>query len=213
MKHMIVRYIIFIILILGFILYVKLGKKIVKDEKYCKKVKMYKIVLIYLFIWAILNSIPFENYFIKFKSIEDNLNYFFYKPEIKKKFVYDDYAYVKLTYKDKGKNIDCFMYLENKNGSWEFSNLLNCNQGFNFKKIDFNRFQIIELKNKNSIAIEVTTRIRDNKNEVSDSIDSKVYSYSDDNIFQDSIIIINKKINKEDYKIFINGKEYKPFKK
>lgn len=222
MNYLIVRYIIMLILIIGLILYITIGKKIIINcnNKYIiKRIKVWKVIIIYLIIWIFLNIVPFENYFVKFKSIEDNINYYFINPKIENKFVYDDYAYVHVVHNEGifssifGRETDCFMPFEKKNGSWEFSNLSTRNQG-HFKSMNFINFQIIELENKNSIAIKITTFPSEKTDyEIKDSLNSKVHkSVTKENDFKKSYIIINKKINKKKYKIFIEGKEYKPLK-
>lgn len=215
MNYIVTRILIMTILIFMLVLCIIIRKKFLYNASN-NKINILGIFVLCIFIWIILNIVPFENYFVKFKTIEDNVKYFFPNSEVRTKFVFDDYAYVKVVYNKTKKPVThCFMYLKNNNGSWELSDLSNRNQGYNFKTVDFISFQTVEIPGKDSLAIEIEYSPHYVKEiyDIRDSLNSEVYTYyfeNDSNIY--SYIIINGKINKRDYKIYIDDKEYNPFK-
>ena len=87
-----------------------------------------------------------------------------------------------------------------------------------------NCFNINSGKKRNSIAIFISTNFdNDNKIDIKDSLSSEIYTYNYRTFYRtlqsetykttisDTIIIINKKFDKDKYKIYVNGNPYKLF--
>lgn len=173
-----------------------------------------KFILGFIMLFSIL-FVPFENSFVKYKTIEDNVNYFFPKFKIKEKFVYDDFAYILL----KSDKEIVFTYLIKENNSWKLNNLFTKNQG-NFSRIEYNISAFkTNIPDKESRAVMIICNLpKTRKNEINDSILSNIYTYNDSNestIMNTyiNIIILNGQLNEEEYTIYLNNKEYQPFKR
>ena len=122
-------------------------------------------------------------------------------------------------------------FVVKENGKWKlddnFGNKINNIESKTLKSNGkLNCFNINSGKKRNSIAIFISTNFdNDNKIDIKDSLSSEIYTYNYRTFYRtlqsetykttisDTIIIINKKFDKDKYKIYINGNPYKIFEK
>ena len=180
-----------------------------------KLILLFMFVIIYKIIW----TIPYEGTIIKFKDLDDVITYFTIDEKLIKKYEYNDYAYV--LHKNETNFPELRYFVRNKSNSWKLGNLLYNGKG---KIIEYNDcfISIVKIPSKNSVGIVIynPTVNKYENYEVYDSLDSefdtfKYDIYNNYDIDYNEVIkvtIINEKVN-SDYTIYFNGKEYKPFKK
>ena len=183
------------------------------------------ILFIYCFVAfsLIINSFYVENLFLRFDRIEDASYYYYPGYHVVKKFEYDNYGYVLVTKRNDGGVV---LYFEKENGKWKLEdNIDNKVNNIELKALKSNGkvncFNINSGKKRNSIAIFISTNFNnDNKIDIKDSLSSEIYTYNYRTFYRtlqsetykttisDTIIIINKKFDKDKYKIYINGNPY-----
>ena len=207
MNYILFRIIIFVLLILLIQIlfnYVNHGK--IKNI-------IYIITIIALFISICIY--PIENNLLKFKSIDKAFKYYYPTAKILNKYDYEEYAYI--VYKDIKYDSPGLMYLIKENGTWKINNLLT--KGNAKSKIYTGCFiSIIKLPKMNSTGIivhhSVIKKLEDGK--ISDSLSSDFETYisneNKDTQHNTDIVILNDKID-ENYTIYLDGREYRPFKK
>lgn len=172
----------------------------------------------YYFIFEVIGFIficiyPIENNLFKFNSIEEAFNYYYFPSgTIIKKYEYDNYAYI--VYDDYKTDVPGLMYFTKKNDNWHINNLITKGMA-NDKMITYFWISVIEIPNMNSAAIAVYYKpFSKNENvKITDSLSSNFETFRRENDDNDVYVaIINEKVN-SDYTLYVNGKEYKPFKK
>ena len=224
MDCILVRFILSVIFILFEVIFFV---KIYKKYNMSSKIKLV-ILFIYCFVAfsLIINSFYVENLFLRFDRIEDASYYYYPGYHVVKKFEYDNYGYVLVTKRNDGGVV---LYFEKENGKWKLEdNIDNKVNNIELKALKSNGkvncFNINSGKKRNSIAIFISTNFNnDNKIDIKDSLSSEIYTYNYRTFYRtlqsktykttisDTIIIINKKFDKDKYKIYVNGNPYKLF--
>lgn len=224
MDCVLVRFILSVIFILFEVIFFV---KIYKKYNMSSKIKLV-ILFIYCFVAfsLIINSFYVENLFLRFDRIEDASYYYYPGYHVVKKFEYDNYGYVLVTKRNDGGVV---LYFKKENGKWKLEdNIDNKVNNIELKALKSNGkvncFNINSGKKRNSIAIFISTNFNnDNKIDIKDSLSSEIYTYNYRTFYRtlqsetykttisDTIIIINKKFDKDKYKIYVNGNPYKLF--
>ena len=203
MNYISFRIIIFVVLVLVTFIIFKYTK-----NNYIKKYFFIFEIILFIFI----RIYPIENNLFKFKTLDDAFNYYWFPSgTIKKKYEYDKYAYI--VYDDYKTDVPGLMYFTKKDGSYHINNLIT--RGIGRDKM-YGEFWLsyIRIPNSNSVAISVSYFPFKNEEmiKITDSLSSKFETFKkedSDNYLK--IAIINKKVD-SNYTLYVNGKEYKPFK-
>lgn len=225
MNYLTLRYlilcIIYIILIF-IILRVQLYNKILLRIKNKTLVTLI-IVGIFYIIYMIIWFVPYEGTIVKFSKADDVISHFIKKDKVIKKYEYDDYVYV--LYKNNAGVPEFKYFLKDKDNGWRLGNILYEGKGKTIMYED-NFVSIIEIPSRNSIGVEIYCPHikKDEKYQISDSLGSKFYTIThydseSKNINKNYrekygkiyVSIINKTID-DDYTLYMDGREYKPFK-
>ena len=224
MDCVLVRFILSVIFILFEVIF------FVKNYKKYNILGKIKLVILFIYCFVafslIINSFYVENLFLRFDRIEDASYYYYPGYHVVKKFEYDNYGYVLVTKRNDGGVV---LYFEKENGKWKLEdNIDNKVNNIELKALKSNGkvncFNINSGKKRNSIAIFISTNFNnDNKIDIKDSLSSEIYTYNYRTFYRtlqsetykttisDTIIIINKKFDKDKYKIYVNGNPYKLF--
>lgn len=203
MNYISFRIIIFVVLVLITFIIFKYTK-----NNYIKKYFLIFEIVLFVFI----QIYPIENNLFKFKTVDDAFNYYWFPSgTIKKKYEYDKYAYI--VYDDYKTDVPGLMYFTKKDGSYHINNLIT--RGIGRDKM-YGEFWLsyIRIPNSNSVVISVSYFPFKNEEmiKITDSLSSKFETFkSKDNDNYIKIAIINKKVD-SNYTLYVNGKEYKPFK-
>lgn len=212
MNYYITRILILALLIATFYLVTKYLLKM----KYVKRKLSLKESLVIVIIGIIIWTIPYENIIrIHFKTVNGLFKYYHPFGRIIKTYEYEDYTYI--LYSD-DESIDLIYYLKDNKGKW----FLEKQSSINVKTYDQVTIITNEIPSKNIIAIYIMYIDQDKKIKISDSLSSKfdavdifdpLYKkiFKLENIgepFVAKVVIIEKT---DDYKIFLDGKEYIPF--
>lgn len=212
MNYYVTRIVILVVLSLVFYLVTKYLLKM----KYVKRNPTLKERLIIIIVYVIIWSIPYESIInIHFKTVNGLFRYYHPFGRIIENYEYEDYTYI-LYYDDK--SIDIMYYLKDNKNKWFLEK-----QSSAVKKYDQVTIITKEIPSKNVIAILVTYIDQDKKIKISDSLSSefdtvdstdpiikKIPKLEDfiDDPFVSKVAIIEKK---DDYKLFLDEKEYVPF--
>lgn len=205
MNYITFRIIIFVVLVLiTFIFF-----KIIKNGN-IKKYYFITIIITFIFVYIY----PIENKLFKFNSVDDAFNYYYFPSgTIRKKYEYDNYAYIVYdNYKTDVPGLTSFI---KKNNNWHINNLLFKDNSKYIKDSDF-IISVIELPEMNSAGIIMYYRIINTKNngKITDSLSSNFDTFKNKNSDLDAkIVILNNSNIDSNYTIYFNGKEYKPFEK
>lgn len=203
MNYISFRIIIFVVLVLITFVIFKYTK-----NNYIKKYFFIFEIILFIFI----RIYPIENNLFKFKTVDDAFNYYWFPSgTIKKKYEYDKYAYI--VYDDYKTDVPGLMYFTKKDGSYHINNLITRGIGKNKMYGEF-WLSYIRIPNSNSVVISVSYFPFKNEEmiKITDSLSSKFETFkSKDNDNYIKIAIINKKVD-SNYTLYVNGKEYKPFK-
>ena len=224
MNFVLIRFILIVIFILFEVIF------FVKNYKKYNILGKIKIVILLIYcsgaFLLIINYFYIENLFLRFDKIEDASYYYYPEYHVVKKFEYDNYGYVLVTKRNYGGVV---LYFEKENGKWKLEdNIDNKVNNIELKALKSNGkvncFNINSGKKRNSIAIFISTNFNnDNKIDIKDSLSSEIYTYNYRTFYRtlqsetykttisDTIIIINKKFDKDKYKIYVNGNPYKLF--
>ena len=224
MNFVLIRFILIVIFILFEVIF------FVKNYKKYNILGKIKIVILLIYcsgaFLLIINYFYIENLFLRFDKIEDASYYYYPEYHVVKKFEYDNYGYVLVTKRNYGGVV---LYFEKENGKWKLEdNFDNKVNNIELKALKSNGkvncFNINSGKKRNSIAIFISTNFdNDNKIDIKDSLSSEIYTYNYRTFYRtlqsetykttisDTIIIINKKFDKDKYKIYVNGNPYKLF--
>lgn len=204
------NYILFrIIIFLTFILIMTIVFKLINSVK---KRKTFLITIFIIFIiFIFICYYPIENKLFRFSSIDKAFKYYYPSAKIKKKYQYNDYAYV--VYDDKKYDAPGLMYLIKNDKSWEINNLLtkgNPKQQMNSSDCIIS---IINLPKMHSTGIIVYYSLINKKNngKIYDSLSSTFETYEEENL-NTSVVILNERVDRN-YTIYFNDKEFKPFDK
>ncbi len=213
MNYYVTRFLILAILIVMFYLVTKYLFKMKYEKRKLTIKESLFIVIIGIIIW----TIPYESIInIHFRTVNGLFKYYHPFGRIIKNYEYKDYTYV-LYYDDE--SIDLIYYLKDSKNRW----FLEKQSNVNIKTYDQVTIITNEIPSKNVIAIFVTYIDQDKKIKISDSISSefdtvdnvdpilkKVPKLKDfiDDPFVRKVAIIEKK---DDYKLFLDEKEYIPF--
>lgn len=224
MNFVLIRFILIVIFILFEVIF------FVKNYKKYNILGKIKIVILFIYcsgaFLLIINYFYIENLFLRFDKIEDASYYYYPEYHVVKKFEYDNYGYVLVTKRNYGGVV---LYFEKENEKWKlednFGNKINNIESKTLKSNGkLNCFNINSGKKRNSIAIFISTNFNnDNKIDIKDSLSSEIHTYNYRTFYRtlqsetykttisDTIIIINKKFDKDKYKIYVNGNPYKLF--
>lgn len=210
---------IFIILI-----FILINKKIYKILNLKIKnwfVTIMVILLSFIIICSIIWYFPYEGTILKFSNVDNIITHFIEKDKIIRKYVFDDYAFVLYNYDDN--LIPKFMsFSKNEKGEWTANNM----SYFSKEKMvtAYNNLILVsKIPSKNSVAIEIYSpyAIKDEEYQISDSLNSKFDTFIDtrlkyknlenkyDNIV--NVVILDEEVD-QNYTLYLNGREYKPFK-
>ena len=205
MNYIFIRIVIFILLIL----LTRVAFRYISSENVKK---YYFITITVLFISICIY--PIENKLIKFNSSANAFSYYYPTSKIMKKYEYNDYAYI--VFEMKGDGGPGFMHLIKENGTWKINNLLTKGRVLH-KMYAGCSMAIIKLKENDSIGIALYHIFTDGiDGKISDSLSSDFEKFVTDmdefSQLNVDVVILNEKVDKN-YTIYLNGKEYKPFKK
>lgn len=214
--------ILFIILIIAIIVLIK--KKIYKviNERVKNSFASILILLVmFIIICSIVWIFPYERTILKFSNVDNIIDHFIEKDKIIKKYEYDDYVYV--LYESSPNLIPTFLsFSKNKKGNWKANNMPYITKE-RFVTVYDNAIWITRIPSKNSIAIEIYHYylLSGEEYKISDSLNSKFDTFLDErpkyknieNKYNNliNVVILHEKVDK-DYTLYLNGKEYKPFK-
>ncbi len=179
------------------------------------------LISIFTIIYDIIWIFPYEGTILKFSNVDNIINHFIEKDKIIKKYKYDDYAYV--LYESSADLIPKFLsFSKNKKGNWKVNSMPYITKERFVTAYD-NRIWITRIPSKNSIAIEIyhSYLLNGEEYKISDSLDSKFDTFFDErpkyknieNKYNNliNVVILDEKVD-QDYTLYLNGKEYKPFK-